>query len=236
MASYRGHLMLSAPLGVAYGGAAALNPAWHPEQNWAPMCLGAGLCTIGGLLPDLDSDSGVPVRELFGITAAAFASILYFPLTRRLDLPADQALVIAAVFYFLVRYGFSSIFRKLTVHRGMYHSIPAMLISGLIVYLVFPTDDLMLKFYLAGAVMVGFLSHLVLDEIYSVDFMGVAIRFNKYAGSAVKFGSSSWWATLTCYVILFALGYVAWEGPDWAQPQLWKKALHSHARQVQPGP
>jgi hypothetical protein len=109
----------------------------------------------------------------------------------------------------------------------MFHSLPAMLISGLVVYLVFPVekpDDLYLRLYLAGAVMLGFLSHLVLDEIYSVDFMGVAVRFNKYAGSAVKFASSSWLATLTCYAILLALCYVAWEGtPDWARPQHWKR-------------
>jgi hypothetical protein len=234
MASYRGHLMLSAPLGAAYGSLCLL----HPEWDWAPIFLGAGLCTLGGLLPDLDSDSGVPVRELFGISAAAFASILYFPLKRRFGLPPEQALVIAAAAYFLIRYGASSLFRRITVHRGMFHSIPAMLIAGLVVYLLFPTEDLLLKIYLGGAVMVGFLSHLVLDEIYSVDFMGVAIRFNKYAGSAVKFGSSSWGATLTCYAILIALCYVAWEGtPDWVRPQNWQKpAWLGGARQAQKTP
>jgi hypothetical protein len=235
MASYRGHLMLSAPLGAAYGGLVLLNPEW----GWAPIVLGAGLCTLGGLLPDLDSDSGVPVRELFGITAAAFSSVLYFPLTKRFPLQPQEALVIAAAVYFLIRYGVSQLFRKMTVHRGMFHSIPAMLISGLVVYLMFPAEDkhgaadLYLRFYLAGGVMLGFLSHLVLDEIYSVDFMGVAIRLNKYAGSAVKFRSSSWLATLTCYGILLGLCYVAWEGtPDWARLRHWMRP----AAQAQRGP
>ena len=39
--------------------------------------------------------------------------------------------------------------------------------------------------------MVGFLSHLVLDEIYSVDFRGARIKLKSSAGSAVKFMSSS---------------------------------------------
>ena len=60
-----------------------------------------------------------------------------------------------------------------------------------------------------------FLSHLVLDEFYSVDFMGVTIRFNKYAGSALKFFSPSWGATLTTYVLLGLLGGLAYL--DWAR-------------------
>lgn len=210
MASYRGHLMFAAPLGAAYGTVVLLNPEWNGD--WAPAVLGAGVCTLGGLLPDLDSDSGVPVRELFGITAAAVAAVAYFPLRFRLRLSPDQALVIVAGVYFFIRYAVSQLFRKMTVHRGMFHSLPAMLIAGLVLYLCFPSTDGMLKLYLSGGVMLGFLSHLVLDEIFSVDFNGVAIKLNKYAGSAVKLGSSSWLATLTCYVILLGLGWIAYDG------------------------
>jgi hypothetical protein len=55
--------------------------------------------------------------------------------------------------------------------------------------------------------MLGFLSHLVLDEMYSVDFMGSRLRANKYAGSALKLFSKSWPATLTAYLLL---GLLAW--------------------------
>ena len=50
--------------------------------------------------------------------------------------------------------------------------------------------------------MIGFLSHLILDEIYSVDFMGARLRLNKYAGSALKLVSKSWPATVTTYLLL----------------------------------
>src|SRR5438132_1108943 len=63
----------------------------------------------------------------------------------------------------------------------------------------------------AGGVMIGFLSHLVLDELYSVDFMGARIKLNKFAGSAVKFWSPSWPATAVCYALLGALGMLAWK-------------------------
>jgi hypothetical protein len=221
MASYRGHLMLSAPLGAGYGALALM----RPEFDWGSIFLGAGLTTLGGLLPDLDSDSGVPVRELFGVLAASTAVLLYHPL-RELDLPLEQALVFMAIGYFLVRYAFAKLFRRFTVHRGMFHSIPALLIAGLLVYHVYPSRDLYLRLYLAGGVMVGFLSHLVLDELYAVDFMGVRIRLNKFAGSALKFGSPSRIATIATYIILVALGYFAWEGkPSWARiPVDWQRA------------
>jgi membrane-bound metal-dependent hydrolase YbcI (DUF457 family) len=211
MASYRGHLMLSAPLGAAYGAAAL----YRPEFDWGPVVLGAGVTTVGGLLPDLDSDSGVPVRELFGITAAAAAVLLYHPLRDRL--PLEQALAVLAAAYFFIRYGVSAFFKRWTVHRGMFHSIPAMFIAGLLVYLGYPSPDGLIRLYLAGGVMLGFLSHLVLDEFYAVDFMGVRLHFNKFAGSAVKFVSPSWPATLFTYALLGVLGYLALQGvPDWA--------------------
>jgi hypothetical protein len=73
--------------------------------------------------------------------------------------------------------------------------------------------------------MIGFLSHLVLDELCAVDFMGVRVRFNKFAGSALKFGSPSWSATLATYALLGILGFLAWGGvPGWLHvPQGWQR-------------
>ena len=207
MASYRGHLMLSAPLGAAYGAFALL----RPEFDWGPIVLGAGLTTVGGLLPDLDSDAGVPVRELFGLLAAAAVAVLFHPLRER-GLPLEQALGVMAIAYMLIRYAVADFFRRITVHRGMFHSLPAMLIAGLVVYHLYPSTNVLLRLYLAGGVMVGFLSHLVLDELCSVDFMGLTLRLNKYAGSALKFVSPSTPATIFTYVILVVLGYFAWVG------------------------
>jgi hypothetical protein len=155
---------------------------------------------------------------LFGITAAATAVLLYAPLHNR-GLPLEQCLVIMAGAYFFVRYVLSHFFCRWTVHRGMFHSIPGLFIAGLVVYLVYPSSDGYLRLYLAGGVMLGFLSHLILDELCAVDFMGGKVRFNKFAGSALKFASPSWSATLGTYVVLLVLGLLAWEGgvPPWAR-------------------
>lgn len=205
MASYRGHLMFSSVLGTGYGAAGLL--CW--QLDWGPVFLGAGLTTLGGLLPDLDSDSGVPVRELFGLAAALTPLFLYSRLHAE-GVNTEQTVAILAGVYLFVRYGLSGAFKRFTVHRGMFHSLPALLIAGLVVYLGYPNKDVPLRLYLAGGAMLGFLSHLVLDELYSVDFMGVGIRLNKYAGSALKLWSPSRPATLAAYAVLAWLAWLAW--------------------------
>jgi LexA-binding, inner membrane-associated putative hydrolase len=211
MASYKGHLTFSTALGAAYGAAGMFGLGY----DWGAAGLAGGLTAVGGLLPDLDSDSGVPVREMFGLAAAFTPFLLYNRLLAdpKFDHNHERVIVALAVLYLFIRYGLSNVFRRLTVHRGMYHSIPAMLIAGLSVYLLEANPSRGLRVYLAGGVMLGFLSHLVLDEIFSVDFMGLKIRLNKYAGSALKFFSPSWSGTLLTYLILAALGYLAFL--DW---------------------
>jgi hypothetical protein len=209
MASYRGHLAFAGALGAAYGSLALFEWNW----DWGPVLVAAGLTTLGGLLPDLDSDSGVPVRELFGISAAVAPFLLFKRVYAHCQESTEQTLVILAAVYLFIRYVLAGTFKRFTVHRGMFHSLPAMLIAGLATYLLYPSDNPRLRVFLAGAVMLGFLSHLVLDELYSVDFMGAHLRLNRYAGSALKLVSKSWPATLTTYLLLGILGWRAWL--DW---------------------
>jgi len=203
MASYRGHLATSTVLGAAYGGAAA----WWGNLDWGPAFLGAGVTALGGLLPDLDSDSGVPVRELFSLLAAAAPFLLVGRLTG-VGFSLEQILVLLAGVYLFIRYGLSAYFKRMTIHRGMFHSLPGMAIAGLTVYLAYDSAEWM-RCYLAAGVMIGFLSHLVLDELCSVDFSGAKLRLNRFAGSALKFFSPSWKATAFAYGLLVALSYLA---------------------------
>ncbi len=212
MASYKGHLALACPLGAAYGVAGVMYLL--PHADWGVILLGAGLTALGGLLPDLDSDSGVPVREMFGLLAVA-VPLLLFRRLERWGFTIEQSLVLMAGAYLLIRYGLAGVFKRYTVHRGMFHSVPAMLIAGLLVFLISRTpkhdpEQLVERVYLAGGVMIGFLSHLVLDEIYAVDFLGFKLKLNKYAGSALKFWSSSRLATATAYLLLAILAALAW--------------------------
>lgn len=212
MANFQGHITTSALLGVAVGAAGS----YYLHYDWGVVGLAAGLTALGGMLPDLDSDSGIPVRELFGLTGVLVPLMLAHRLQARHFTP-EQLLVIMAGAYLLVRFGLAELFRRISVHRGMFHSVPAMLIAGLAVFLLhrqpdrlIQGDELRERLYLAAGVMIGFLSHLVLDELFAVNLMGVVPKFNQFAGSALKLWSKSWVATLTTYAILGVLGYFAW--------------------------
>jgi hypothetical protein len=218
MASYRGHLTFSTALGLAYGGAAA----WYCGFDWWSAALGAGLTAISGLLPDLDSDSGKPVRWLFGVAAVVVPLLLLRKLLA-LNWPLGQLLAVLGGLYLFIHYALAELFKRITVHRGMFHSLPAMLIAGVAVFLLYHDPRLVVRYYLAAGVMLGFLSHLVLDELCSVNLVGVKLRLNKFAGSALKLKSPSLSATLATYLLLGGLLYLALPqlqpvSPPWRQP------------------
>jgi membrane-bound metal-dependent hydrolase YbcI (DUF457 family) len=206
VAGFRTHVTISGGLGIVYGGVAVDPLGFGPEVG----VLAAGLTAVGGMLPDLDSDTGTPVRELFGL-AAAVVPLLFVP--RMIDAGLSREGILAGLLfgYLFIRYGLATVFRQFTVHRGMFHSIPAMLVAGLAVYLAYHSPDRGLRVLLAGGVMLGFLSHLVLDELFAVDFRGLRVKLKASAGSAVKFASPSAVATATCYAVLAGLAYLAWQ-------------------------
>ncbi|MBN2292690.1 MAG: metal-dependent hydrolase, partial [Pirellulales bacterium] len=66
MAGFRTHITISSLAGVGYGVGANLL-----FDMPIPTCLLAGgLCSVSGMLPDIDSDSGVPLRESLAFAAA----------------------------------------------------------------------------------------------------------------------------------------------------------------------
>ncbi|MCI0381345.1 MAG: metal-dependent hydrolase [Gemmataceae bacterium] len=204
MANFYGHFTTGVIFGAAYGAAGA----WYGHFDWGVVFLAGGLTAIGALMPDLDSDNAVPLRELFSLVGAIFPLFL-IPRLRRSGLSLEQALVILFGGYLLIRYGLLAVFKKFTVHRGMFHSIPALLIAGLAVYNIYHHEDWRLRAFMAGGMMLGFLSHLVLDEIFAVDLAGVP-RLKSSFGTALKFTSPSWSATGVCYALLLLLAGAAW--------------------------
>jgi membrane-bound metal-dependent hydrolase YbcI (DUF457 family) len=211
MAGFRTHVTVSGAIGVVYGGVAVQPLGFSTET----AVLAAGLTTVGGMLPDLDSQSGVPVRELFSL-AAVVVPLTLVPRLVQMDVSQEGILATLLFGYVVIRYGASRVFKWLTVHRGMFHSIPAMLVAGLVVYLGYHGPHRPTRVLFAVGVMLGFFSHLLLDELYSVDFNGVRVKLNQFAGTAVKFMSPSVPATATCYALLGGLTYLAYL--DFARP------------------
>jgi hypothetical protein len=170
------------------------------------------LATLSGLLPDLDSASGVELKGFTGILGVLAALAVWNKLGQVDPPPAFEfhlwAVVVA---YVMVRHGLRRVMTRIAVHRGISHSLPTCAVWGALAYLFYPTADHppteshVLRLTMASAVAVGFLSHLLLDEICSVDLRGA--RVNRAFGTALKLWAPSVWTTLGMYALL---SYLTW--------------------------
>ncbi len=77
-----------------------------------------------------------------------------------------------------------------------------MLIFAGLAFLICSSENIPLRYYKAGGVMAGFLSHLLLDELYSIEWARGRLRLKKSFGTAVKFWGSSTPANLVTYAML----------------------------------
>jgi hypothetical protein len=202
MAAFRQHVAFSSILGLGY--TAVLG---HLGVEWVHSALAGALCGVAGMLPDLDSDSGKPVREIFGVTAV-MVPLLFIGRMDASGFSPEGKILFAAGVYLAIRFGMAWFFRRLTVHRGMFHSIPAAVIAAEVVFLAHNCHEPWGRLTLAGGVLIGYLSHLVLDEIYAIDASGLLLRANKAAGSALKLFSQSVPATVCAWVLLGLLTYL----------------------------
>ncbi len=200
MANFNTHISTSAMLGIGYG---AVGHTVYGMPLPASI-LASGLCTIGGILPDVDADRGHSLREIMAFLAAVIPMLLVDRLSH-LGLPHETMVLAAACAYLFIRFGVTNFIRAYTVHRGMWHSIPAAAIAGLVAFWLCHCPDLNVQLYKAGAVVAGFLWHLILDEIYAVQASGGRVRTKKSFGTALKMFSKSPWANISTYGKLFVM-------------------------------
>jgi hypothetical protein len=184
MADFKTHLAVASTLsGVLAIGCLVAGVA-TPKEVVVYFCAG----TVGGVLPDLDSDHALPVQILFGLLAIILAFVTVFSRADSFSI-VELACVWIGV-YLLIRYIPYKIFIKFTVHRGIFHSLLAALFFWLlttaITYHLFGLNTL--TAWLTGCfVGIGYVIHLALDELYSVDITGAKIK--KSFGTALKFAS-----------------------------------------------
>lgn len=198
MAGFKTHITTSSVIGAAYGAGAYVGY----DVPWHSCVLAGGLCSVAGMLPDLDSEPGVPLRESVNF-AAAVVPLLLIHRWQRYHLEPETMVLAGGLIYLLIRFGLGKLISKLTVHRGMFHSLPALAIVGELTFLICDHEILWMRVFFAAAVMIGFASHLILDEIWSIDLK--RLRVKKSFGTAVKLWSKSWPANLATYANLIIL-------------------------------
>ena len=209
MAGFKTHIGVSTTLGAAYGAAGY----WYGVPLDEAILSGT-LFSIAGMLPDLDSDTGVPFREI-SCFFSALVPLLVVERLRPFDLHAETLLTIAILGYIVMRFGVMTLFRRYTVHRGMWHSLPAAAIAGLTVYLLTCRPEEWLRIYRSAAVVGGFLCHLVLDELWSLEIKRGRLRIKRSFGTALKLWSRHPWANLSTYAKLAALVFLVVTNPPW---------------------
>jgi hypothetical protein len=202
MGNYRQHIGFAWGLGVVYSIGAYLFLGVH----WFYGSVATLLTTLSGLLPDLDSSSGVELKGFTGILGVLAAVAVWEAVGHVQPTPIFEVHLWSVVLAFIVvRHGLRRVLSKVAKHRGISHSLPTCGVWGLATYLYYPSHYHGLRVVMALAVMVGFFSHLLLDEICSVDLKGA--RVNKAFGTAIKLWAPSPWTTMAMYGLL---SYLAW--------------------------
>lgn len=166
----------------------------------------ASMGILGGILPDIDLHYSHPSRILFSILGIVVAFLWIFAAENHLSIV--ELWLAGLGLYLLIRYPFWAMFQKATVHRGSIHSVLAALLFALI--------TTALSFHAFGKtgfvswltgmmIFFGYVLHLLLDEIYSVDFMGH--RLKRSFGTALKVLDSR--EPISSAVIIVGV-FVAW--------------------------
>jgi membrane-bound metal-dependent hydrolase YbcI (DUF457 family) len=201
MANFRTHLIGGAV--VASGGAFAAYAQGLSDAAQTQALFAVGVAS--SLLPDIDADDSKPVRAVFDIAGIVLGFLIAFLFAHRLAV-VDLMLVWAAI-WLAVRFPLRFVFAHFTVHRGIWHSLLMALVLALGAAVVaelvlgLPGE---LAWLVGGFVLLGYLTHLTLDEIASVDLLGRRVK--RSFGTALKpLSLNAWPASLALIGLLVLL-------------------------------
>ncbi len=140
---------------------------------------------IGSVLPDIDLEQAVPSRSLFTGLGLTLAFVVLFNFKSSYSI-TELWLIWLAVFV-AIRFGAYHIFHRTAVHRGIFHSLLAglffMALTSVLAAYWLGREPVVA--WMAGLfVFLGYVIHLVLDEIYAVDITGA--RLKRSFGTALK--------------------------------------------------
>jgi hypothetical protein len=140
---------------------------------------------LGSVLPDIDLKDSRPARVMFNGLAVFFSFAVLFSVAHKYSIA--EMLILWLGTLLTVRFVGKETFARFSYHRGVWHSLLAMVFCAVVTacvfkYLLGKNDSV--AWLAAGFLAIGYLTHLVLDEIYSVDVMDTRIKAS--FGTAVK--------------------------------------------------
>lgn len=202
MANFNTHLTVAA-VGSGMLATLCLQVGFVDAKD-AMLLASAGV--VGGILPDIDLHYSHPSRMLFSLLGIFVTFLWVFSAQNQLSIIVLWGAGLGI--YLLVRYPLWVLFHNFTTHRGALHSIlSAVLFCFVTAALSFQffTKPPFISWLLGLFIFMGFILHLVLDELYSVDFMGH--RLKRSFGTALKFLDTT---ELISSGVIFAGIILAW--------------------------
>ena len=181
MANFPTHIAVGTLVSGALATVTVAADVLEPENIVAVTLAGV----LGSVLPDIDLKDSRPSRAMFAGLAVFFSFAVLFSLERKYSIV--EMLILWVGTLVAVRYLAKAVFFHFSYHRGIWHSLLATLFCAFLTAWVYAkllgrNDGVA---WLAGGFMaVGYLTHLILDEIYSVDVMDTRIKAS--FGTALK--------------------------------------------------
>lgn len=141
--------------------------------------------SIGGILPDIDSDNSTSKDIVYSILSLMISTTILFTSINELGL--ILSLVIAVITFTFIKKVGHKLMSIISRHRGIIHSVPMAIILGISSFLIINLfiNDMYLSWLCSSFLVFGFLIHLILDEVYAVDFSGRTLK--KSFGTALTF-------------------------------------------------
>lgn len=159
---------------------------------------------LGSVLPDIDLKDSRASKTMFAGLAVFASFVILFAFAEKYSVVELMVLWLGTLVF--VRYGLHWLFHKLSVHRGVWHSLLAGLflagVTAIIMHYVLGRHE-GVAWLGAGFLFLGYVQHLVLDEIYSVDVMNRRIKSS--FGTALKVFDSRYRAASAAMALAAAL-------------------------------
>jgi LexA-binding, inner membrane-associated putative hydrolase len=140
---------------------------------------------LGSVLPDIDLKDSRPSRAMFAGLGVFFAFAVLFSLQQKYSV--IEMIILWLGTLVLIRYVAQTFFHRLSAHRGIWHSILASLFCACATATVYTSvlgRPAGVAWLAAGFMIIGYLTHLILDELYSVDVMDTRLKAS--FGTALK--------------------------------------------------
>ena len=102
-------------------------------------------------------------------------------------------------------------------NKGAYRLFVTDVPAGQVTFLAFAAEEPLRRYFVSSAVVLGFLTHLVLDEIWSVQLGMFGPKFKKSFGTALKFHGPTMWPNVLTYVLTAILGALVAGDAAWTE-------------------